>query len=252
MAKNKVSEWSSTPANNTDIANIDIAEGCAPSGVNNAIREMMAQVKDMQAGTDGDTFTVGGNFTANASSILNGEIVVNSTAGTSGQVLTTRGSGLSAIWKDAFVTGMIMMWSGTIASIPSGWLLCNGSNGTPDLRNRFVIGAHSDSSGTAYTTVTGSNTQTGGSKDAIAVTHSHSLTDPGHTHQQTNNGADVDTGSYQAFDYTSGTYYQNGSSVASTAYTQTSTTGITISSAGSSGTDANLPPYFALAFIMKA
>ena len=50
MAKNKISEFSSTPANNTDIAGINIAEGCAPSGINNAIRELMAQLKDQQAG----------------------------------------------------------------------------------------------------------------------------------------------------------------------------------------------------------
>lgn len=62
MSKNKVSEWSSNPANNTDVGAIDIAEGCAPSGINNAMREMMAQIKDMQAGLDGDNFTVGGNL----------------------------------------------------------------------------------------------------------------------------------------------------------------------------------------------
>ena len=62
----------------------------------------------------------------------------------------------------AFTSGMIMMWSGTIATIPTGWVLCNGSNSTPDLRNRFIIGAHSDTAGVAYTTITGSNTQTGG------------------------------------------------------------------------------------------
>jgi hypothetical protein len=76
------------------------------------------------------------------------------------------------------------MWSGTIATIPSGWLLCNGSSGTPDLRNRFVIGAFQDTAGVAYTTVTGSDTQTGGSKDAIVVSHTHTatVTDPGHFH----------------------------------------------------------------------
>ena len=63
MSKDKVSEWSSTPSNNTDIGGINIAEGCAPSGINNAIRELMAQVKDMQSGTDSDNFTVGGNLT---------------------------------------------------------------------------------------------------------------------------------------------------------------------------------------------
>ncbi len=74
MAKNKVSEWSSTPSNNTDIGGIDIAEGCAPSGINNGIREMMAQVKDMQAGLDGDNFTVGGNLTVNGTSTFTGAI----------------------------------------------------------------------------------------------------------------------------------------------------------------------------------
>lgn len=62
MAKNKISEWSPVPANNTDVGGIDIAEGCAPSGINNAIREMMAQIKDQQSGTDADNFTVGGNL----------------------------------------------------------------------------------------------------------------------------------------------------------------------------------------------
>ena len=62
MAKNKVSEWSAVPANNTDIGGIDIAEGCAPSGINNAIREMMAQINDQQTGTDADSFTVGGDL----------------------------------------------------------------------------------------------------------------------------------------------------------------------------------------------
>jgi hypothetical protein len=89
----------------------------------------------------------------------------------------------------AFTTGMIMMWSGTIATIPTGWVLCNGSNSTPDLRNRFVIGAHTDSAGVAYSTVTGSNTQTGGTKDAIVVSHTHTatstVTDPGHNHTLT-------------------------------------------------------------------
>jgi hypothetical protein len=63
MAKNKVSEFSTIAASNTDIGGIDIAEGCAPSGINNAIRELMAQVKDMQTGADLDNFAVGGNLT---------------------------------------------------------------------------------------------------------------------------------------------------------------------------------------------
>jgi hypothetical protein len=56
MPKTKISEWSSTPANNTDIDSINIAEGCAPSGINDAIRELMSQLKDFQTGAVGDSF----------------------------------------------------------------------------------------------------------------------------------------------------------------------------------------------------
>jgi hypothetical protein len=63
MAKTKISEWSATPANNTDIDSINIAEGCAPSGINDAIRELMAQVKDLYSGTTGDAIAVAGGGT---------------------------------------------------------------------------------------------------------------------------------------------------------------------------------------------
>lgn len=65
-----------------------------------------------------------------------------------------------------FKTGMIQLWSGSVASIPPGWVLCNGSNGTPDLRNRFLCGA-----GDSYTPG-----DTGG-----AVNHVHTA-DTTHTH----------------------------------------------------------------------
>ena len=59
MPKDKISEWSLTPDSNTDVGGINIAENCAPSGINNAIREMMSQVKAWQAGTDGDPSVLG-------------------------------------------------------------------------------------------------------------------------------------------------------------------------------------------------
>jgi hypothetical protein len=68
MAKTKISEFSSTPANNTDIDSINISEGCAPSGINDAIRELMAQLKDFQVGSAGDPVTVGGVLTVQAGS----------------------------------------------------------------------------------------------------------------------------------------------------------------------------------------
>lgn len=72
MAKTKISEFDSTPANNTDIDSINIAEGCAPSGINNAIRELMSQLKDQQTGASGDNFTVGGNLVVTGTSVHTG------------------------------------------------------------------------------------------------------------------------------------------------------------------------------------
>ena len=80
MPKDKVSEWSSTPANNTDIGGVNIAEGCAPSGINNAIRELMAQVKDMQAGTDGDGLVVGGTFTSSGGAVFSSTVSLGGSA----------------------------------------------------------------------------------------------------------------------------------------------------------------------------
>ena len=205
-------------------------------------------------GTEIDT-----EYTAIASAISS-KADLNSPALTGTPTAPTAGSGtnttqlattafVQTALSAAFTTGMIMMWSGTIATIPTGWVLCNGSNSTPDLRNKFVIGAHSDTAGVAYTTVTGSNTTTGGSANAVVVSHTHTATssvvDSGHQH-----GA----GTFTGLNSPGGNGYPSGSNGAPTA-TPTATTGITVtttnSTEGVSGTNANLPPYYALAYIMK-
>jgi hypothetical protein len=159
----------------------------------------------------------------------------------------------------AFPVGGIIMWSGTIATIPIGWALCNGSNGTPDLRDRFIIGARQDDGGASKTNVTGSLTQTGGSKDAIVVSHTHtattSITDPQHSHIT---GTGIESG-FDLYGTTGSPTTHRTANILNSAgvraLTSSSTTGITastsISTVGSSGTNANLPPYYALAFIMK-
>ena len=73
--------------------------------------------------------------------------------------------------------GVIVLWSGAIAEVPPGWGLCDGSQGTPDLRDRFVVGAVKDFQDVASCTLTGAATQTGGS-----VTHTHTFTTDGHLH----------------------------------------------------------------------
>jgi microcystin-dependent protein len=133
-----------------------------------------------------------------------------------------------------FPSGGIIIWSGSAASIPTGWVLCNGSNSTPDLRDRFVVGA-----GSTYAVGA-----TGGSANAIVVSHTHTatVTDPGHTHSYASStfNCNQNTGQVQA-------------GVTATGTTASNTTGISvgISTTGSSGTNANLPPYYALCYIMK-
>jgi len=87
MAKTKISEYSSTANNNTDINSINLAEGMAPSLVNNAIRQLMAQLKDFQAGTAGDNVTVGGNLAVTGTSTMTGAITAS--GGISGNVTSS-------------------------------------------------------------------------------------------------------------------------------------------------------------------
>ena len=64
MSKEKISQWDVNPANNTDVGEINIAENCPPSNINNAIRELMSQVKELQNGTSGDSLTLTGTLQA--------------------------------------------------------------------------------------------------------------------------------------------------------------------------------------------
>jgi hypothetical protein len=68
MPRAKISEFSTTASDNTDIDGINIAEGCPPSGINDAIRELMAQLKDFQSGVAGDNITVVGTLAAKGTS----------------------------------------------------------------------------------------------------------------------------------------------------------------------------------------
>lgn len=240
MAKNKISEYSSVASNNTDIAGINISEGCAPSGINNAIRELMAQLKDMQSGTDGDGFTVGGAFTCSGAAVFSSTVALGSTATATTQSAgdnSTKVATTAYVAANGIPSGVIVIWSGSSASIPSGWYLCNGSNSTPDLRDRFVVGA-----GSTYAVG-----NTGGSKDAIVVSHSHSASDSGHQHT-------VTLGSINAFGTGSsgsrGVYSGTGSGTRD--LSESASANISVSTTGSSGTNANLPPYYALCYIMKA
>ena len=154
--------------------------------------------------------------------------------------------------------GGIIIWSGSTGSIPSGWAICNGSNGTPNLQNKFVIGA-----GSSYNVGA-----TGGSAEAKVITHTHDISsdgahghgvnDPGHLHSYTHwsntaskggdatnrsapitSSAQNTAGNYTGISIVSGGgHNHNGAVQAPSGATAASNT-------------ANLPPYYALAYIMR-
>jgi microcystin-dependent protein len=177
-------------------------------------------------------------------------------------------------------TGAIHEWGGTIASIPTGFLFCDGAAvsrttyaalfaviGTlhgagdgsttfnlPDKRDVFNIGARQDDSGVPKTNVTGSLAASGGTKDAINVSHTHTatVTDPGHVHDIEVDYSSVGSGGG------SRQYWSNFTVDSITQATKTNkalskVTGVTVanSTEGSSGTNANLPPYKAAVYMIK-
>ena len=187
-------------------------------------------------------------------------------------------------------SGFIGLWSGAANAIPSGWYLCNGSNSTPDLRDKFVIGA-----GNSYAVGAA-----GGSKDAVIVSHSHTINNHTHTvsgntgnqsanhsHTFSGSGSSSHSHSYQTGQGGADADYgprvpmrSQDEGITNTLYsTNNATVNISISgntgnnsgnhshswsgttgnpnnrgtnSQGVSGTDKNLPPYYALCYIMKS
>lgn len=158
------------------------------------------------------------------------------------QWVTVTESGLGGI----IPIGGIIMWSGAISTIPTGWALCNGTNGTPDLRDRFVIGASSDSPSPSSTTITGTGTKLGGSKDSVVVSHTHGISDPGHAHLYVDVYGVLSSARYGS--EAQPLHYTNTSEVRAT---DTRGTGISIIPEGGSGSNQNIPPYYSLAYIMR-
>ena len=159
--------------------------------------------------------------------------------------ISGNGSGLSGI--ESFVTGMIILWYGNTGNIPTGFVLCDGNNNTPDLRDRFVVGA-----GSAY-----SPNNTGGSSsvtlsESQLPSHNHSATstvnDPGHHHEYIDQYVVINAG-YRPWPANNNDCQQRNID------TTNATTGITVSTTvGNTGSGAaieNRPPYYALCYIMK-
>ena len=160
-------------------------------------------------------------------------------------------------------TGAIMMWSGATNTIPSGWRLCDGGGGTPDLRNRFVVGA-----GSTYALAA-----KGGSANAIIPTHKHTGTVTVNTktgldgtltliNRGGSSGANslmrarsgsVTTATSGQGSYGEGWRGESGSNSSKATFKldHNHSGSVAIANTGSSATNANLPPYIALYYIMK-
>jgi microcystin-dependent protein len=141
------------------------------------------------------------------------------------------------------------MWGGLVSAIPAGWALCDGQGGRPDLRDRFIRGATGDPGATG-----GSATHTHADHAGV-VTHTHTVavTDPGHVHVQGVNSASTGGLSGYTADTSTNTRVNSGYS------TSSATTGVTAAADAPAGAVAalahdspsNLPPFYALAFIVK-
>jgi microcystin-dependent protein len=202
--------------------------------------------------TTSGNVSVGGTLSATSPAFTGTPTAPTAAAGTD----TTQIATTAFVLANGAPSGSVIMWTTDVA--PSGWLLCDGTSvlaatyatlfavigytfggsgasfTLPDFRNRFPVG-----SGDSYALAA-----TGGSANAVVVSHTHTITDPGHLHPLSPpvlaQPANRDVG-------------PPGGLIAGTTISQTgtNTTGITVNTAGVSGTNANLPPYLALRFIIK-
>ena len=194
--------------------------------------------------------------------------------GTNGQMLGVT-AGAPAWISGKVPSGMIIIWSGATGAIPTGWVICDGNNSTPDLRNSFVVGAGSTYAVDATGGAASANLQHAHTTDetvtaADASPHTHTQGNTGndigaHTHVAsitTGACADNATANAQTRTVAAGSHthalsspmsatdyhtHSNPNTAAATAHTH----GVGNTANGLSTTQSILPAYYALAFIMK-
>jgi microcystin-dependent protein len=222
--------YASTVAGNTTAAGSGIT---VPTSTSMLVRCDGTNIVDQTNYVSG-ALAVGGNF-----SVAGTATGVTPASGDSSTKFATTAF-VNSVVAGGFPSGGIIMWNGSVASIPAGWVLCNGSSGTPDLRDRFVVGA-----GSTYAV-----NATGGSANATLVSHDHTFsatTSNVGDHNHSLVGSSSGSGGSGAFENRAPTGSKQTGDAGSHDHTVSGTT----SSQGSSATNANLPPYFALCYIMK-
>jgi microcystin-dependent protein len=249
----------SLPAGNPVVTNTTISSTWA----NTTLTNIASALTDSLA-ADGQT-TATGNLKMGANRITGLADGIASTDATTKGYVDTLIAAIAAV-----PTGAINMW-GT-GTAPTGWLLCTGGAvsrttysalfavigtqfGVGDGSTTFNLPNFQDRMPFGVGTTATFNGATGGSKDAVVVSHNHTATvsDPSHTHVQTRNdnlGAQQET----VVGPSVGTGYATASGGSNpSVITQSASTGITVANtaAGVSGTNANLPPYIGINFIIK-
>ena len=275
----------STDAGPTPEPSINLLRDSATPAANDLIGELDFQGKN-SAGTTQSYVEVRGKILDPTSGSEDGTLEVVVKTGGNNQAITfptTSGTlALTSQLASAFPSGGIIMWSGAENAIPAGWVLCNGTNSTPDLRNRFVVGA---GTGSNYTVG-----NFGGSDDATLVSHSHGSGNygtnntGGHSHGGNTNttgshahrwGTDDNDGAqgtgnpdanggqaWKAWTDNQGDHSHNISTNNDGSHSHNISTNNdgghshsvngNTDSQGSSATGANRPPYYALCYIMKS
>ena len=220
-----------------------------------------------------------------------GIVTAISYSGITTSMISDYGGGLGG-GGDSFPSGGIILWSGAANAIPTGWVLCDGQNSTPDLRNRFVVGAgdsyavdatggsadatlvsHTHGSGNLGTGNAGSHSHSGNTNNTGDHSHSGNTNNTGsHAHRWGTDDSDGASGagnpdanggqSWKAWTDDQGSHSHNVNTNNSGSHSHNINTNNTgdhshnvngdTASSGSSATGANLPPYYALCYIMKS
>lgn len=168
---------------------------------------------------------------------------IESQLGDVGTVLDEiNGEGTAQTAPSGVPSGGILIWHGAANAIPSGWALCDGTNGTPDLRGKFVLG-NNDSHAIG---------STGGAETVKLAANQM----PSHTHVEYFTGPDYTEGAPAKLNYeanvgkgsTTGTYVKKSYLARASTFNNLV---ITTGSAGGTAAHNNMPPYYTLAYIMK-
>lgn len=214
---------------------------------------------DARTNLGAQAIITGAATTVTSSNLTADRIVVSDGSGK-----LSASSSASSLLNHFIPSGGIILWSGSIASVPSGWALCNGSNGTPDLRDRFVVGAGSTY---AVGATGGSSTVTLSEANLPSHTHTFSgttVSNGDHSHAVWSGSASSGSAfgiRNSSFDQLGGTdtasglgYYSlsaKGERIIETNGAHTHTFSGTTGGTGSGTAHENRPPYYALAYIMK-